>query len=364
MFHKMKKKYSEKLRVSALDRKAKRLAEEEFREKVASGEIIPFEEKRLDKFLSDENPEISRATFQKLIANNRVEVNGKHVTDIRYKVRENDKVNFCMPHALTFSDEIASFAKKVLFENPNVVVVNKPAGILTHSKGELNDEFTVADFAKSRIMSVKEPDEVFAKNKSNRPGIVHRLDRATSGVLIIAKNADTAHLLQKQFQDRKAHKTYLALVDKAPKVDHAQIDLPIGRNPKKPSQFRVDPGGKSAQTEYRVLTKFPDGSALVELKPRTGRTHQLRVHLSYIGAPITGDPIYNEKFAKKYAKFSDDEARRNRMFLHAAQLEITVPDENEINIRETFSAPLPDDFREEILRRDPNFNFAELNPGN
>lgn len=322
---------------------------------------------RLDKYLAEQNPAISRATFQKLIANNRVEVNGRHETNAKYPVKAGDEVRFFMPHVLTFAREIADFQKNVLFENENVVVVAKPAGVLTHSKGELNDEFTVADFAKSRILADKSASgaEIDSFAKGNRPGIVHRLDRATSGVLIIAKNPVAAHLLQQQFQSRKAHKTYLALVDHAPKIASANINLPLGRNPKTPSQFRVDAGGKSAQTFYKTLATFADGGALIELKPTTGRTHQLRIHLSYIGAPIAGDPIYNEKFAKAYKKKiaqDEDFPRKNRMFLHAFSLEITIPDGGE-NVRRTFFAELPDDFRAEILRRDPNFDLENLARG-
>lgn len=375
----MKKRYAEKVRRDALARKKSRDEARELNDKIASGEVVPFQSRRLDKFLADENPDISRAIFQKLIANNRVEINGKHQIDPTYRVKETDDVQFFMPHALTFIDEIKDFENNVIFENHKVIVINKPAGILTHSKGALNDEFTVADFAKSKIMANQsahydekiddestsnneEPnvDEIFAKTKSNRPGIVHRLDRATSGVLILAKNSVAAHLLQKQFQDRKAHKTYLAIVDRAPKIDHAKIDLPIGRNPKLPSTFRVDASGKSALTEYNTLAHFMDGGGLVELRPTTGRTHQLRVHLSYIDAPIAGDPIYNEKFAKKYASLTESDHLKSRLFLHAAQLEITIPDDNGINVRRTFVAPLPDDFKAEIHRRDPAFDLAKL----
>lgn len=365
----MKKKYSEKIRLDALARKKAREDEQVLRDDIASGEVIIFESCRLDRFLAERNPTISRATFQKLIATNRVEVNGKHETDPDYLVRENDAVHFFMPHVLTFAREIKDFEHQVIFENHNVVVVKKPAGILTHSKGELNDEFTVADFAKAKIVQAAQADDLktsaddaaFLKTKSNRPGIVHRLDRATSGVLIVAKNAAAARLLQRQFQDRKAHKTYLAIVDQAPKLDHARLDLPIGRNPKVPSTFRVDPSGKSALTEYETLARFTDGGGLVELKPTTGRTHQLRVHLRYVNAPIAGDSIYNDKFAKKYVKMTEDECLKSRLFLHAAKLEITIPADDGTNVRRTFYAPLPDDFIREIKRRDPKFDFATLN---
>lgn len=366
----MKKKYSEKIRLDALARKKAREDEQVLHDKIVSGEVAVFEPFRLDKFLAERNPKISRSTFQKLITTNRVEVNGKHETDLDYLVRESDEVHFFMPHIVTFAREIKDFESEVIFENHNVVVVNKPAGILTHSKGELNDEFTVADFAKAKIIqatrandqhALDDDDTSFLKTKSNRPGIVHRLDRATSGVLIVAKNAATARLLQRQFQDRKAHKTYLAIVDRAPKLDHARLDLPIGRNPKAPSTFRVDPSGKSALTEYETLAHFADGGGLIELRPTTGRTHQLRVHLRYINAPIAGDAIYNEKFTKKYVKMDEAKRVKSRLFLHAAKLEITIPADDGTNVRRIFRAPLPDDFIQEIKRRDPKFDFSTLN---
>lgn len=291
---------------------------------------------RLDKFLAEEYPDTSRAIFQKLIDSKRVEINGAKAKNARQNVDETDDVKVFFPHTLTFADEIAEFARNVIYEDENVVVVNKPAGILTHMKGGLADEFTVSDFVKSRI---KTDDDVFSK--SNRPGIVHRLDRATSGVLIATKNPETMSFLARQFADRKTHKTYLALVDKAPKLDAARIDLPIGRDPKTPSQFRVDPNGKPAITDYKTLEIFDDDSALVELKPLTGRTHQLRVHLSHINAPIVGDTVYGS------GKIG------SRMFLHAAELEITIPkiDDRTENQRKIFRADLPDDFQSEIIGR-------------
>ncbi|MCL2037977.1 RluA family pseudouridine synthase [Candidatus Saccharibacteria bacterium] len=286
---------------------------------------------RLDIFLAQKYPEYSRATFQKLIEAGRVEAAGQTVTSPSVNVAENDDIKVHFPHQKTFAKEIEDFAKNVIYEDDNVVVINKPAGVLTHMKGSLANEFTVADFVRSRITA---NDDSFTK--SNRLGIVHRLDRGTSGVLIAAKNSESAKFLTKQFQDRKAKKTYIALVAKAPKVSAAHIDLPIGRNPKKPAEFRIDPKGKSAITDYKTLEVFDDGSALVELKPLTGRTHQLRVHMAHIGAPIVGDVVYGRA--------------GGRMFLHAAELEITIPREND-NERKAFMAPLPNDFQAEIERR-------------
>ena len=162
--------------------------------------------------------------------------------------------------------------------------------------------------------------------------LVHRLDRDTSGVVILAKNEATQTMLRKQFQDRKAHKTYYAVVDGRPKLDEAIINLPIARNLKQPTTFMVDPKGKPAETYYKVIRS--DGThSLLELKPTTGRTHQLRVHLKYIGCPIVGDKVYNA------------ESKGKRLMLHAYSLEISIPGENE-NVRRTFVADLPNSFKE------------------
>lgn len=289
---------------------------------------------RLDAYLASQHSNLSRASIQKLIRDGHATVNGTVVKKPAYDIEGDAVVTFKEPEKTDYTAVIAAFQKQVLFENDNVVVINKPAGMLTHSKGELNDEFTVADFVRSRF-----DDSEAAENASNnRLGIVHRLDRATSGVLICAKNLKTASFLQKQFSERKAHKTYLALIERTPRHLSAQIDLPIARDIRRPSAFKVDGKGKSAITNYQVVKLFSGGTALVELKPLTGRTHQLRVHLSHIGAPIIGDPVYG------HGKYGD------RLWLHAYQLEITVPCDNG-NQRMTFTADLPHDFQHAIEER-------------
>ena len=187
----------------------------------------------------------------------------------------------------------------IIYEDEDVMVLDKPTGVLTHAKGTFISEATLADFIRPRTTDGLE---------TNRPGIVHRLDRDTSGVLIAAKHNEAKRWLQKQFSDRKAKKSYIALVKGEPKEHHAIIDLPIGRDPKQPQLFRVDPNGKSAVTEYKVLEHFKEGYSLVQLWPQTGRTHQLRVHMHHIGTPIVGDPFYGDTKAG------------TRLFLHAASL--------------------------------------------
>lgn len=271
---------------------------------------------RLDVKLATNFPEHSRATWQKYIKAGFISVNGAVITAPKYMTSGGDKLQINLPPASDFSDQTLP----VIYMDDNVVVINKPAGILTHSKGAMNDEFTVADFL-SRF-SVDIPI-------NNRTGIVHRLDRGTSGVIIGARNLATQKILQKQFADRKTKKTYLAIVEGHPKNDTAVIDLPIARNPARPSSFKVDASGKQAETSYQVLTAN-DKLSILRLYPRTGRTHQLRVHLQYIGTPILGDKLYGGGNA-------------DRVYLHASSLEITIPGLTG-GQRKVFRAPTPDEF--------------------
>ena len=269
---------------------------------------------RLDIYLSTKfDTTISRSLWQKYIKAGYVSVNNKVVTTPKFEVDETDEIALNLPEK-----EQADVDLPILYEDDDVIVVNKPSGLLTHAKGGLSDEPTVAEIIR--------PKTSFATD-TDRPGIVHRLDRDTSGLLIIAKNPESAVHLQRQFAERIAKKTYIAITDGKPKLNAAKIDLPIGRNPSAPSTFRIDPNGKPAQTTYHVLAEN-DAQSLVELKPTTGRTHQLRVHLAHLNAPILGDRVYG--------KSSDC-----RMMLHAQKLEITLPSGE----RKVFEAAVPDEFK-------------------
>lgn len=269
---------------------------------------------RLDIYLSTKfDTTISRSLWQKYIKAGYVSVNNKVVTTPKFEVDETDEIALNLPEK-----EQADVDLPILYEDNDVIVVNKPSGLLTHAKGGLSDEPTVAEIIR--------PKTSFATD-TDRPGIVHRLDRDTSGLLIIAKNPESAAHLQRQFAERTAKKTYIAITDGKPKLNAAKIDLPIGRNPSAPSTFRVDPNGKPAQTTYHVLAEN-DAQSLIELKPTTGRTHQLRVHLTHLNAPILGDRVYG--------KSSDC-----RMMLHAQKLEITLPSGE----RKVFEAAIPDEFK-------------------
>jgi 23S rRNA pseudouridine1911/1915/1917 synthase len=273
--------------------------------------------KRLDQRVVELIPELSRAFGTKLIDQGKVTVNGVPQTKAGYKLRESDEVvvNF----DLTSLADIPKIELPVIYEDDDCVVINKPVGLLTHSKGEFNPEATVETWLRSRT-----------KITGERAGIVHRLDRATSGVMICAKTPEALKWLQKQFAQRRTKKTYYAVVSGELKQPEAIIDMPLERNPKAPATFRVGHGGKHAITWYKVL-QSNGTNTLLELKPETGRTHQLRVHLHHLGHPIVGDVLYGGEPAE-------------RMMLHAESLELTLPDRE----RKVFTTPMPKEFAEAV----------------
>jgi 23S rRNA pseudouridine1911/1915/1917 synthase len=274
-------------------------------------EEIEYKQIRLDQYVANELKEQSRAFGQKLISKGMVKVNNKAETKLSYKVKHSDSVVIDYdPQTADVKDEIEL---PVLYEDDDCVVIAKPTGILSHSKGSFNPEGTVASWLSSKVKDIP----------GDRAGIVHRLDRGTSGVMICAKNNEAQKWLQKQFSSRKVKKTYIAVIYGQLKNDEAIIDMPIERNPKKPQTFRVGVNGKSALTAYKVLLKN-DKYSLLELIPTTGRTHQLRVHLSNLGHPIVGDIFYEGKPA-------------DRLYLHAKSLELTLPSRK----REIFESKLP-----------------------
>lgn len=285
---------------------------------------------RLDMRVVAMRPELTRSAAAQLIADGNVSVNGAHMLKAGYKLRAGDDVQ------VNFDErqlEIPDIELPIIYEDDDCVVVEKPVGLLTHSKGAFNPEATVASWLGKHL--AHDPDnklrdleaEVATGSPHNpRAGIVHRLDRATSGVLICAKNPAALSFLQKQFSQRKVKKTYVAIVQGQLDPAEAIIDMPIERNPKAPATFRVGANGKHATTHYKTLQTSATYS-LLELKPETGRTHQLRVHLAERNHPIVGDTFYNGEPAE-------------RLYLHALSLEITLPSRE----RNIFTAPLPQAF--------------------
>ena len=264
---------------------------------------------RLDKVAAQLCPEFSRSALEKLIVHGQITVNGQPAKT-KYKLKVGDTISITTTQLDRAHDDIDI---PIVYEDDNVVVLNKQAGVLTHSKGQFNKEGTVATWLQThaKALGLHEPEFWL----SERAGIVHRLDRATSGILICAKNKETHVALQKQFSQRTVKKTYLAVIAGELPETVGIIDVPIQRNPKKPATFRVGVNGKSAQTAFQVentITKNNKLYSLVELRPTTGRTHQLRVHMQYLHRPILGDDFYDGETSE-------------RLMLHAQELEITLP---------------------------------------
>lgn len=266
---------------------------------------------RLDHLLVKAHPEYNRSSLQHFIKSGFVTVDDEIVKKSNSKFLPDAKIVLNVPESAALPPR-----PPVIYEDENVLVIDKPAGLLSMAKGEYCPEPTLENYGL----------------------LVHRLDRDTSGVVILAKNPETQKLLRKQFQNRKTHKTYYAVVEGHPKLPEAMIDLPIARNLKRPTTFQVDQNGKPSQTYYRVVRQN-DKYSLLELKPTTGRTHQLRVHLRYLGTPILGDPVYGSGDISKH------DHQKNRLYLHAGALEITVPGKNG-GERRTFASPLPASFNQ------------------
>ena len=286
---------------------------------------------RLDQRVVAMLPQLSRAYAAKLIADNRVSVNGVSQVKPGHKLRAEDIVEVDYDEAA--ETRIPDIELDVLYEDDDCVVISKPIGLLTHSKGAFNPEPTVATWLRSHCERI-----ILSQRRvrglsfhTTRAGIVHRLDRATSGVMVCAKTPEALSWLQKQFAQRRTKKTYRAVIQGAMNPLEAIIDMPIERNPKAPATFRVGPQGKAARTTYRTLAANATHS-LLELKPETGRTHQLRVHLAHQGHPIVGDTLYGGEPAP-------------RLYLHAAELELTLLKNHE---RAVFRAAVPPEFMKQV----------------
>ncbi len=271
--------------------------------------------KRTDKLLAEQLPQFPRAALAKLFDKELVWLNEK-ITKPGMKVRQGDRLKADLS---PLDIKIADIDLPIIYEDNNVLVVNKPSGVISHARGRYFDEPSVASFVRQKTGL---PGE--------RSGIVHRLDRATSGVMITAKNQETLSVLQKQFSQRKVQKTYMAVIRGEMPSPEGVIDMPVGRNPKVPATFMVTEHGKNAITHYKTV-KTNGTYTLLELSPETGRTHQLRVHLTELKHPIIGDALYNGE-------------ENERLLLHAASLEITLPGGE----RKIFSAPLPMEFTDKV----------------
>lgn len=283
--------------------------------------------KRLDKYLAEQILQLSRAKIQSMISAGEVKVNEKVITKPAFKLETGDKVSAVITEVNEEHPLEQNIALDVIYEDENVIVINKPAGLVVHP-GAGNAENTLVNALLYRWPQIANVGE------TSRPGIVHRLDKDTSGVMIIAKTSIGYSWLVKQFKTRKANKTYLALVDGKPPTPTGRIETRIGRDEQHRQRMAVTYGdqGRKAESEFYTVAEYSDHT-LMEVNPLTGRTHQIRVHLAFLGCPVVGDQIYGRRRNSLEIK---------RFFLHASRLTIRLPGNEE---ETEFTAPLPLDLQ-------------------
>lgn len=294
---------------------------------------------RLDIFCVGKIPQLSRAALQKAIKASGITVNGK-VVKPHQTLKLGDEVRFNLPEETTSAPipEVIPQNLPILYEDKDVVVINKPASVEVHPGQVPNQPAITAWF------SVRYPNAQHVGEAEGRPGVVHRLDKDTSGVLILAKTNPAFEHLKSEFKNRRAKKEYLALVFGIPNMKRGRITRPIGRTPRNPLRRTISETGKPAVTEWQLEKKLQQEKlALLRLFPFTGRTHQLRVHLHFLGHPIVGDKLYTFK-RQRLPAGRQARLKITRQLLHAEKLTLTLPSGK----RKTFIAPLPDDFTRAI----------------
>ena len=251
--------------------------------------IVKAEEagKRIDAYLSSKNEDISRVAIQRLIEEEKILVNGKK-TKASYKVQENDKITQEEEKPQEINLKAQDIPIEIIYEDDDIIVVNKPKGLVVHPANGNPDGTLV-----NAIMAICK-DTLSGIGGEIRPGIVHRLDKDTSGILVVAKN-DKAHInMSEQIKNHTVKKTYIALVRGIVKENEATINMPIGRSTKDRKKMAVTKNGKEAITHFKVIKRYPnENCTLLEVRIETGRTHQIRVHLAQIGYPVIGDATYS-----------------------------------------------------------------------
>lgn len=286
--------------------------------------VVTEEKKRLDKFLA-ENTEYTRSTIEKMLDANYISVNGK-IEKPSYKIRLNDEIEIKEGFIEETDITPIKMDLDIVYEDEDIIVINKPSGLVVHP-GSGNKENTLVN---GLMYHTKHLSDI---NGEERPGIVHRIDKDTSGLLVIAKNNKTHAILGEYFKNHdKIKREYTALICGNFPHDSATIDAPIGRDLKDRKKMAVTAdNSKEAITHLKVLKKYK-GYTLVSLILETGRTHQIRVHMNYIGYPIYNDPVYNNKKATEFGQF-----------LHSSKIDIIHPTTNE---KMHFECQLPKEFQD------------------
>src|SRR5437867_4118036 len=264
---------------------------------------------RLDTFLAHRLEDLTRSQIQLLNRSGAIRIEGRQ-EKAGYKIRGGEWIELDIRPLEPVPLRAEQLPLQIYFEDQDLAVIEKPAGVVVHP-GSGTGSGTLVHGLLFHFQNLSDMGGV------RRPGIVHRLDRWTSGLIVVAKNNVAHARLSQAFQDRQIQKSYLALVHGRPRLDSGTIELSIGRHPSiRTKMAAATEKGRSAYTEYRVVEQFR-GFSLVELKIKTGRTHQIRVHLSAIGHPVVGDDVYGER---QYNQFVKKHGELNRYFLHAAAL--------------------------------------------
>jgi 23S rRNA pseudouridine1911/1915/1917 synthase len=282
---------------------------------------------RLDKFVGERCPELSRTRAQKLIAAGFITVNGR-TTKSSFKLTINDKVDISIPPESTGPLSPEAIPLKIVYEDKDLLVVDKPAGLPVHPAPG-HPSHTLVNAVLGYLPGLAEDTE------SSRPGIVHRLDKDTSGLIIVAKNRPAHENLSDQFKSHSVAKSYIVLVKGKLEPESGVIEAAIGRDPRNRQRMAIVSRGREARTEYRVL-KYIGGYSLLEIRPETGRTHQIRVHLAAIGFPVVGDATYGVS-----------SPHLSRQFLHASRIGFRLPSTGRYV---EFESPLPADLEQALKR--------------
>jgi 23S rRNA pseudouridine1911/1915/1917 synthase len=300
--------------------------------------VFLYEEKtpnRLDRFLVNCLPEFSRTRLQSLIKEGLVTVDFEPARKAGQILDAGARVHVIIPQPAPADVLPEEIPLDIIFENQDVIVVNKPAGMVVHpSAGHKTSTLVHA--------ALGHAPEITGVGGKKRPGVVHRLDKETSGLILLAKNDSAHRWLQDQFRQRQVEKIYLALLDGHPPTPEGRVEAAIGRDPKQRNLMAVVPDqkGREAASIYHTRQVFPRHT-LVEVQPLTGRTHQIRLHMAFLGCPVVGDKIYGHKNPSLPVK---------RHFLHASRLAIVLPGETK---KRVFEAVLPDDLKQVLIELYP-----------
>lgn len=282
--------------------------------------IVDEEDVRIDKYLASKT-DFSRETITKMIAEEYILVNGKSIK-ASYKVKDNDVILIKDGFVKEMNLEATKMEIDIVYEDEYLMVINKDSGVVVHP-GAGNSKDTL-------VNGLLYYNKTLSKGEEFRPGIVHRLDKDTSGLMIVAKDDKAHELLADDFKNKRIHREYIALLDGVFPQEKAIIDAPIGRSKQYFDKMEVCKDGKKAITNLEVIKKYKDYT-LVKLVLETGRTHQIRVHLAYIGYPVHNDPVYSNKACTDFGQF-----------LHSAYLKFKHPITGEVL---EFNSKLPEEFQ-------------------